>query len=221
MPKALSSQKAFIAPFAVFVLLLGVADVIGPTAKYWVFPLQTVLCGALVIWFRSFYSFKPPLQVGFTLLIAGIVLCIWILLPWVEQVVFHLPPRLDGFNPTLFRDRPAIYYATVAMRFVRLAIVVPFIEEIFWRGFLLRYLIRDDFESVPFGSFTWISFLVVTAGFCLEHAPVDYPAALIAGVLFNLVAYRTRSLSSCVLAHAAVNLLLGLYVMRTGQWGFW
>jgi len=219
MSKAFSSLKAFIAPFAAFLLLLPLADIIGPTAKYWVFPLQTVLCGALIIWFWPRYSLKVPKKVGFTLSIAVIMLCIWILPQ--EAFPSYYPPRLVGFDPTVFRDRPAIYYATIVMRFVRLAVVVPFLEEIFWRGFLLRYLIREDFESVPVGAFTWLSFLVVTAGFCLEHAAADRPAALVAGALFNGVAWRTRSLSSCILAHAVTNLLLGLYIMQGGQWGFW
>ena len=55
----------------------------------------------------------------------------------------------------------------------------------------------------------------------LEHAPADWPAALLTGALFNLVALRTRSLSACVITHAVTNLLLGLYILRTGQLGFW
>ena len=48
----------------------------------------------------------------------------------------------------------------------------------------------------------------------------DWPAAILTGALYNLVAYRTRSLSSCVLAHAVTNALLGAYVLHTRQWGF-
>ena len=117
MSKAFSSLKAFIAPFAAFLLLLPLADIIGPTAKYWVFPLQTVLCGALIIWFWPRYSLKVPKKVGFTLSIAVIMLCIWILPQ--EAFPSYYPPRLVGFDPTVFRDRPAIYYATIVMRFVR------------------------------------------------------------------------------------------------------
>src|SRR6266576_3557256 len=39
--------------------------------------------------------------------------------------------------------------------------------------------------------------------------------------LYNVVAYRTQSFASCVLAHAVTNLLLGLWIMQTRQWGFW
>ena len=49
----------------------------------------------------------------------------------------------------------------------------------------------------------------------------DWPAAALTGALYNFVAYRTRSLSACVLAHALTNALLGLWILRTGQWGFW
>ena len=82
-------------------------------------------------------------------------------------------------------------------------------------------IIDDDFTDVPIGTFSWKSFAIVTGGFCLEHSFADWPAAILTGALFNLVAYRTRSLSACVLTHAVTNLLLGIWVMRTGQWGFW
>jgi hypothetical protein len=102
-----------------------------------------------------------------------------------------------------------------------MVVVVPFVEEIFWRGFLLRFLVREDFATVPFGTFAWRSFLISIAGFCAVHSMADWPAAIITGALFNLVAYRTRSLAACVLTHAITNLVLAIYILRTGQWGFW
>jgi len=217
MSLAPSAMKAYIAPFGVFMALLVVAGFLPPSAKYWLYPVQTVLCGVLVIWFWSSYGFKAPKMTGFTLIVAILVLFLWI----SPQVVLGRPGRFDGFDPSPFRNRPFLYATVVALRFMRLVVVVPFIEEIFWRGFLLRYLIKEDFESVPPGTFTWFSFCATTIGFCAEHQVPDMPAALPAGILFNIVIYRTRSLGSCVLAHAATNLLLGIYIMRTGQWGFW
>jgi CAAX prenyl protease-like protein len=218
MTPANSQKQAFIAPFAVFLLMLCAGDLLGAGAKYWLYPLQTLVSGAVVIWFWPAYSFRAPVRVGFTIVIAVIVLLAWI----SPQELFHAPRRVaGGFDPTVPGGNTSLYYAGLTMRFLRLVVIVPFIEEIFWRGFLLRYLIRDDFASLPFGSFTWLSFGAVTAGFCIEHHAVDWPAAILAGALYNLVAYRTRSLASCVLAHAVTNLLLGIYIMRTGQWGFW
>jgi len=55
----------------------------------------------------------------------------------------------------------------------------------------------------------------------LEHSAPDWPAAIVAGLLYNMLAYRTKSLSSCVLAHALTNALLAAYILHTKQWGFW
>ena len=100
-------------------------------------------------------------------------------------------------------------------------IVVPLVEETFWRGFVLRYLINERFTAVAVGAFSWLSFVVVTFGFGFAHSRPDWIAALVTSALYNLVAYRTKSLSSCVVAHALTNLLLGGWIMATRQWGFW
>jgi CAAX prenyl protease-like protein len=66
-----------------------------------------------------------------------------------------------------------------------------------------------------------LSFLVVTLTFGFSHQRPDWPAALVCGALYNLVAYRTKSLATCVATHALTNLLLGLWIMKSSQWGFW
>src|SRR6202030_3615984 len=102
-------------------------------------------------------------------------------------------------------------------RFLRLVLVVPLLEEIFWRGFLLRYLINEKFTGVRMGAFSWLSFAVVTLGFGFTHSQADWLAALVTGALYNFVAYRTKSLASCVAAHAITNLLLGIWIVGTRQ----
>ena len=186
-------------------------------SQYWVFPLQTLVCGALVIAFWKHYDLALPRGLFFTVGVALLVFGIWI----SPEALFGMPPRLEGFDPTVFAPGSPIYWGALVFRFLRLVVVVPFVEEIFWRGFLLRYLIREDFKAVPFGTFSWRSFGLVTVFFMMEHQAADYPAAFATGMLYNWIAIRTRSLSSCILAHAITNLLLGFYIMRTGQWGFW
>ena len=211
-------------PMLLFVLLLGIGSGLkSPAApwraapEFWIYPLQTLLCGVLLVYFRREYEFhslrRPIFPIGVALLVFGL----WI----APQQFFHFLPRLVGFNPDTFAGSPGYYWSTLLLRFVRLAIVVPFVEEIFWRGFLLRYLIAERFETVPFGAFSWPSFSVVTLAFCFSHALPDWPAALLTGVLYNAVAYRTKSLSSCILAHGLTNLSLGLWIVATKQWGFW
>ena len=85
----------------------------------------------------------------------------------------------------------------------------------------MRFLIKEDFNNVPIGTFQWRSFLIVALAFMLVHQTADWPAAFLCGIAYNLVAVRTGSLSACVLAHAITNLGLGIYIMSTRQWGFW
>ena len=145
-----------------------------------------------------------------------------VFLLWITpQIFLGFAPRTSGFNPDVFTARPILFWLTVAFRFLRLVVIVPLVEEIFWRGFLLRYLIDEKFDRVPFGRFSWLSFVVVTGAFALSHSVPDWPAAVLTGALYNWVAYRTRSLSTCVIAHALTNLLLGMWIMSTKQWGFW
>jgi CAAX prenyl protease-like protein len=219
------SLLAHILPMAVFLALLAVSQWLprlGGTfavrhAEFWVYPLQIICCGALLISLRHFYDFGRLRYVAFTLLIASVVFLIWIF----PQQFLGLAPRMNGFDPTLLLKNSPIYWISIALRFLRLVIIVPFVEEIFWRAFLLRFLIDENFDQVSFGKFSVLSFAVVTLVFAVSHARPDWPAALCAGALYNFIAYRTRSLASCVLAHAFTNGLLGLWIMHTQQWGFW
>lgn len=220
-----SQLLAYILPMVVFLTLLAlIAGVKNPNGgfwlsapAYWIFPVQTLVCGGLLWWFRGEYEFQPARRFIFSLAVATIVFLLWI----SPQAFLHFGRRVEGFNPAIFAVGSPAYWASLILRFARLVLVVPIVEEVFWRGFLLRYLIREDFSRVPFGTFSWLSFIVVTVAFALGHAMADWPAALITGGLYNLVAYRTKSLLSCALTHGITNLLLGLWIMQTGQWGFW
>ena len=221
-------ERAYLAPFLAFLLALALGGVVAhfgegrafwvfSESRYWVYPFQTALCGGLLVWGWRWYEFKFPKRIVFTAAIGVLALLLWI----APQEWFGASRRMDGFDPGFFGATGWPYALNLTLRLVRLVIVVPLLEEIFWRGFLLRYLIDEDFARVPIGTFSWLSFAVVTAGFTFEHAAADWPSAALTGALYNLVAYRTRSLSACVLTHAVTNLLLGGYILRTGQWGFW
>ena len=227
---ATSQERAYFAPFFAFfgVLILGngVAHIFDgysfwmvSAPRYWVYPLQTALCAGLLAHAWRWYPMEAPRAAGLAI---GFGAGLLAFLLWIgPQQFLGQAPRMDGFDPTFFGGSGWPYAVHLGLRFLRLVVVVPLVEEIFWRGFLLRYLIRDDFTRIPIGTFSWFSFSIVTVGFVVEHSPADWAAAAITGILYNLVAYRTRSLSACVLAHAVTNALLGAYVLRTGQWGFW
>jgi CAAX prenyl protease-like protein len=223
-------ERAHTVPFICFIVLLIAGEAIGALkgqgwfltqTEYWVKPAQTVCCAALLVYYWRSYDFGKPFRSP-TVWIVGAAIGFVAFVLWIgPQWILRTPGRVDGFNPAFFGEAGWPYWLNLGFRFARLVIVVPLIEEIFWRGFLMRWLIDDDFAAVPFGTFQLKAFALVALFFMLEHTTVDYPAALLTGMLYNLVAVRTRSLGACVLAHAVTNLLLGFYIMRTEQWGFW
>ncbi len=216
---------AYVSPMALFLGLLalgsGLKQIGGAfwlsSPEYWIYPAQTIICAGLIWRFRREYDFGKLQQPIFVLAVGLSVFLLWI----SPQVIFGFAPRTEGFNPNVFANQSPLYWLTIGLRFLRLAIVVPLVEEIFWRGFLLRYLIDDKFYAVSFGKFSAFSFWSVSAAFALAHSMPDWAAAFITGMTYNAVAYRTKSLRSCVMVHAVTNLFLGLWIMRTQQWGFW
>ncbi len=108
----------------------------------------------------------------------------------------------------------------LAWRTARAVIVVPIVEELFWRGWLMRWLINPDFESVPLGSYSPLAFWATALLFASEHGPY-WDVGLVTGIIYNLWMIKSRSLADCVLMHAVTNGLLSAYVIWAGQWQYW
>lgn len=218
-------------PFALFMGWIGAEECLRFVALRFDAPLpesalQYLYAGRAVSAAIALYLFRDHfpelrlrdlLQLRFTALCAGVGVITFLL--WINvPAPLKLPSSPAGFDPALFPEG-ATRALMVAVRVAGAVAVVPVMEELFWRSFLLRYLVSADFDSVPLGSFTWASFLCTSLLFGLEHHLIL--AGILAGALYNLVLYRTRSLAQCILAHAVTNLALALYVLKTGQWQFW
>lgn len=240
-----SAAAAHVLPLALFMLITGIPAwlrIENPelpwyrqAPEHWVYPLQTFFIGGLLLFFRQHYRFRPWRGLGLASLLGSLGIAIWIAPAWFYESLqrdgktlpdwlswFGMVDRTDGFDPDILAAWPGWQAASIGMRFVRLVVIVPLIEELFWRGFLMRYLREgDDWQKVPFGMHSWKVYGIVTALVMFAHLPEDYLAAFVWGSLVYGVAMKTKSLGACVLMHAVGNLLLGLYVMQTKQWGFW
>lgn len=218
-------------PFAVFMGFIGLDEFIQllagyglfkleATTLYYLYPIKALTVGFLLYQYRKKYqelSFKDfaNIQATITACVVGLlVFAFWIKMDWI----FGVSGVPQGFNPELLPDR-AIQVVMTLFRISGAVLVVPIMEELFWRSFLLRYIIDKDFETVQFGTFTWTSFLLTVFLFGLEHNYVF--AGIMAGLFYNLLLYKTRSLAQCVLAHAVTNLALAIYVVSSGKWQFW
>jgi CAAX prenyl protease-like protein len=175
----------------------------------------------LVLVARRYISLRPrfPLQ---TILLGAAVFLIWVGpdLVFGYRHFWLFENRLTGtvsstIDPALHHNIPFLI-----LRAASCALLVPIFEELFWRSWLMRWLIKPHFEALPFGAYTPSSFWTVAALFALEHGPY-WEVGLAAGILYNWWAVRTRSLADCILAHAVTNGLLSAYVLFTGHWQYW
>jgi CAAX prenyl protease-like protein len=222
-----NAHLAFIAPFALF-MIFTTAEGLDALKPYypWVYSAKlAVVVGALLRFRRSY----PALNVSgwwIGAAVGAVGLPVWVLLANID-IAAYLPAALRSqlvgsraeLNPWQLPIPLAGQWAFVAVRLFGLAVVVPIMEEIFWRGFLVRVLVRERFDEVPFGAFTPLSFAGTTLLFALVHP--ELLAALIWGASVNGVLYATRNLWACVLAHAVTNALLGAYILQTGAWQLW
>jgi CAAX protease family protein len=131
----------------------------------------------------------------------------------------HLGHRV-AFDPfTALRQPSWAAPAFLCVRFYGLVLLVPVMEELFMRSFLLRYFTNSDFERVPIGSFSLTAFWIVAGLSALSHP--EWLVAIIASCAYALLLRRTRSLFQAVAAHAMTNAALGLYVVLSGDWKYW
>ena len=241
--------RAHVVPFAVFMgfmmLLQIVAAVIEwkhPDAPWWrrdpaqfIYPVQTLVALGVLIHYWKNYIFDWSWKWCLTGVLFGAVGIGFWLLPTTlydhwgmtetpDGILRYLgfEDRREGFDPGIFQN-PAAWWTSATFRFFRAVVVVALVEEIFWRGFLMRFVLdwEGNYWRQPFGRATLKSYLIVTGMFVIAHATTDYAAAFVYGSLTYLLCVWSKSLGACVVMHATANLLMGIYIMAYGKYGLW
>ena len=208
-PMGFSYFAPHAAPFLVLLLVLVIGQLLD-LPRSAVYPVQTLLVAGLLFYFRR--SYRPEIKVAFDLV--AIAAGVFVFVVWVA---------MEGLYPLLDEPGEASYAAAsvpdLAVRLLGAALVVPLAEELFWRSFAMRILIRTDFKAVPLGAFTWLSFVFTVLAFGFEHH--RWLPGIVAGIVYAALLYRSRNLFSPILSHAVTNAFLGVYVIITGNWHFW
>ena len=205
---------AYLAPF---LAIVGTAMLTGAfTAGFqWLYPLRIIAAGSVLWLFRKNYidlKWKWSWQ---AVAIGLITFLMWVL---------FLPADAanDKAEWPLALQSVSIYSAAtwVVFRIIGYVVVVPLAEELAFRGFLTRRIMRADFHDVPIGTFSWFSFLLSSLLFGIFHGKL-WLAGTGAGMLFALALYRRRSLGDAIQSHAATNAMLAVYAVVTGHWSAW
>jgi hypothetical protein len=208
----------YVAPMATFLMLTAVESEAADRFYPWLYGFKVCVVTGL-LWY--FTKPRQDIQIHWrgTILAIVVGLAIFVQWVWIDQWIPypHLGERV-GYNPL---ERLAGWMLPVffAFRFLGLVVVVPVMEEIFWRSFLLRYFTDSEFTKVKMGMFSWYAFAIVAISFGLSHN--EWLVALICACAYGLLLRQTKSLYTCVLAHGVTNLALGLYVVLTGSWLYW
>lgn len=154
------------------------------------------------------------------------LLGLMLVVPWVVLARLQLESGWTfgaaraGYDPFLDShlgpDSPWSW-AFLAVRLLGLVVIVPIVEEVFLRGFLMRFVVGERFWEVPFGTVT-----TAAAVACLIYAVATHPGEAVAAVgwfaVVTGIAAGTRRPIDCILCHSATNLALGIYVLATGEW---
>ena len=96
----------------------------------------------------------------------------------------------------------------VGLRVLGAVIVVPWVEELAFRGYLLRRLKHRAFERVPFGGFRLGPAIGAAVAFAAVHEAV-FAGALV-GVVYAYAMAHGRRLRDAVIAHGTTNALIVL-----------
>ena len=213
----------YVAPFATFMLLLVVGPRLPIPARVEAVLRVALVTAVLLLCSRQVISLQ--VRHWATSIALGIgVFALWI----APDVLFPdfrsswlftngLTGKVEGTVPEDVRHDTLV----LSLRFARAAILVPIVEELFWRGWLPRWIDHmADFRKVPLGQFTTASFLLTALLFASEHGAM-WDVGLAAGLLYNFWMRRTRSLGDLILAHAVTNACLSAYVLSRGRWEYW
>jgi uncharacterized protein len=214
-----------IGPFVIFLLLTFLQGYSGASGQYW-FYLAKTLIAAWLLWL----VWEDIAEMRWKFSIAAVLVGVGVFVMWVgldqvfQQFGFKGAPRYDlskessPWNP-LAQFGSTFGWFFIIVRIAGSSLVVPLLEEVFFRSWLYRYIAKPDFQTVPLGKFLWLPFLVASVIFGMEHR--EWLAGILCGFAYQgLVCWKKR-LGDAITAHAITNLLLGIWVVWKGAWLFW
>jgi CAAX prenyl protease-like protein len=215
-----------VAPFVFFMAVLALRGA-APTDGSWGFDtrwLYALQAGGtallLALWWREYGEISRQTwltlrEALFAVAVGVAVFVLWINLdaPWMNLSTASTEP----FVPRTAAG--GLDWALIAVRIAGAALVVPVMEELFWRSFLMRWVQNPIFESVSPAQVGLRAVVLSTFVFVLAHTL--WLAAIVAGLAYAWLYIRTGKLWAAVLAHAVTNGVLGVWVVMTGNWQFW
>lgn len=205
-----------VAPFAIFLALTVAQGAFDDKAAYWLYAAKTALAIPM-LWLV--WPLVKELRWSFRWEAAAVGVGVFVL--WVGLTPFY--PRFGAsdsvWNPfAAFGEGSGLAWALIVVRIAGMTLVVPPIEEMFYRSFLYRYIARSDFDNMSLGVMNLRAFLITAAIFGLAHH--HWLPGVLCGAAYQWLTIRRGRLGDALTAHAITNLLLGLWVVFREDWQY-
>jgi uncharacterized protein len=204
-------------PFLAFAALTLIQGSFGDAAQYWIYALKTAI-GAWLLYLMRTNIKEMRWVLSWESIVVGIgVFAIWVGLDGRYPLFAQRP---DSFNPKLtFGAGSASALLFIAMRLIGSSLVVPFVEEVFYRSFLYRFIINTNFLKIPLGHLNWGAFFITGVIFGVSH--YEWLPGILCALAYQGLVCRKNRLGDAITAHAITNFLLGLWVITRNAYYFW
>jgi uncharacterized protein len=206
-----------VVPFAVFAGLTMIQGRFGETGQYWIYAVKTVIA-AYLLWLMRRQVQELKWKLSWEAVLTGVL----VFVAWVglDGLYPTMSARAGLFNPLHTYGQGAFLGVMfVGVRIVGSTLIVPMLEEVFYRSFLYRYIIQVQFLKIPLGRFDWKSFLFVGVAFGISH--FEWLPGILCAFAYQALVWRKDRLGDALTAHAITNLLLGIWVVARGDYLFW
>lgn len=211
-----------IIPFAIYMAFVVLEDILGrlgwpPAQLRWLYAVKAaaVLAALALLW--RHYGELRRFDLGARGVLMAVAAGLLVLVLWLNlDASWMVVGQSAGFDP---RTGGPIDWALVTVRLAGGALLVPVMEELFWRSFLLRWLHNPAFLGVDPAHVKLLAVVVTVLLFGVEHNL--WLAGVAAGIVYSLLYMRSGSLWSAIVAHGVTNGLLGAWIIFTGQWSYW
>jgi len=183
----------------------------------WLYAVKIGAVVAALAYFWRDYDELRNVRLSAVQLVTAIATGILVLVLWINLSAGWMSVgSAAGFDPT---SAGRIDWPLVVVRIAGAALVVPVMEELFWRSFVMRWLDNTRFTQVDPGAVGLKAVAITSVLFGVEHNL--WLAGIVAGLAYAWLYRRHRSLWSPIVGHAVTNGLLGAWVVATGSWQYW
>jgi CAAX prenyl protease-like protein len=215
-------------PFIIFVLLTSGQGVFGVASAYWLYLTKTFVGLWLVL---EMWPLVPEMRWAFcweAVVVGVAIFGVWIGISgewttqnslWVKIGISHPEAKPALVWDPLTQFGPGLGWIFVVVRILGSTLIVPPLEEVFYRSFLYRYIASQNFLSLPLNIFLPVPFVATAVIFGFSHN--EWLAGILCGAAFQWLVLRKNRLGDAMTAHAITNFLLGAWVVWKHAWNFW